>query len=673
MNFERLFQPIAIKGMHLDNRLVMPALHHQYTEGGFATERFNRYYWRRAEGGVGLVITGGCAVDGHVGYADMMSLADDRYIPGYKEFTDGMHRRGAKVAVQLMHTGRYGRKKYITGDDAAIAPSAVYSTYTRETPRAMTRDEIKTLICRWAQAASRAREAGFDAVEVTGASGYLISQFLSPVTNQREDEYGGSWENRCRFSVELISALRKAVGADYPLFMRVAGNDFIKGGNTGKECVAYCRMLEQVGIDMINVTGGWHETAVPQLPGEVPRGAFAYLAQAVKDAVCVPVMASNRFNDPVTAEKVLALGQADLIGIGRPLIADPDYPRKAYEGRADEIRHCVACNQGCLARMFFDRPVECLVNAAAGREYLQKEHRAAAAKKLLVVGGGPAGCEFAIQAARQGHQVTLWEKEGDIGGQLHIVKAPPSKKEFQTLIEYYRVMLKKADVKVMLHREARPDDIKSSEFDAVIVAAGVIYNRLALPEKGDIPVYSAADLLKGRVMAGRNVIVAGGGSVGCETAAYLAHEGSLSEEPLHFMLSWQSESIEKITGLLHTSRRNISIVDIDRVGAGFDPGCGWPVLADLKRLGVRQYPFTKIVNASEGKVLLEIKNKKNGEITHAELPCDTIVMAVGARPDNRLYEAVKNRGIPVYNIGDCAKVGKVMDAIRQADDLARML
>lgn len=670
MKFERLFQPITINGMELKNRLVMPALHHQYTTDGFATERFDQYYWRRAEGGAGLIIVGGCALDEHVGYADMMSLADDKFIPGYRTFTDGMHARGAKVAVQLMQTGRYGRVKYITGDDAAIAPSAVYSGYTRETPRAMTVEEIKTVIRRWAEAAARAREAGFDAVESTGASGYLISQFLSPVTNLREDEYGGSWENRCRFPLELVAALRRAVGPDFPLLVRVAGNDFVKGGNTNDECVAFCKLLEQAGVDLIDVTGGWHETTVPQLPGDVPRGGFAYLVQAVKDAVAIPVMACNRFNDPVVAERALALGQADLIGVGRPLIADPDYPVKAREGRAEEIRHCVACNQGCLARMFFDQPIECLVNGTAGREYLLEVKAPGPAKRLLVVGGGPAGCEFAIQAAQRGHKVTLWEKGAAIGGQLAVVAAPPSKREFATLPKYFDVMLKKTGVEVVLKQEATPEEINRGGFDAVILATGVVPKLFDLPGAGGIPVYPAVDVLEGRVMAGRNVLVVGGGSVGCETAAYLAHEGSLSEEQLAFMMSQRSETVEKIEGLLHSSRRNVTVVDVAKIGAGFDPGCGWPVLADLKRLGVKQYPLTKVVDVSGGRAVLEVTDKKTGETRPVEVPCDTIVMAVGSRPNDSLYEAMKDCGVPVYNIGDSAGVGKVLDAIRKADDLA---
>ncbi|UZQ51455.1 FAD-dependent oxidoreductase [Clostridium kluyveri] len=670
MNFRNLFKSITINGLILKNRLVMPAMHHGYTPDGFATARFNEYYWRRAEGGAGLIIVGGCVIDNYRGYSNIMSLESDDYILGYKEFTDGMHKRGAKVAVQLMHTGRYGRTKYITGDDAALAPSAVYSRYTGETPRAMTKDEITLVIKHWADAGLRAKKAGFDAVEVVGSAGYLISQFLSPVTNLREDEYGGSFENRCRFPLEVLSALRIAVGDDYPIFMRVSGNDFIKGGNTNEDCVAFCKMLDKAGIDMINVTGGWHETNIPQLPGDVPQGGYAYLAQGVKDAVSVPVMASNRFNNPVVAERTLALCQADLIGVGRTLIADPDWPIKVKEGRVEEIRRCTACNQGCLGRLFFDKPVECLVNGYAGREFLLQDTKLKPSKNILVIGAGPAGCEFAIRAAERGHKVTIWEMKDTIGGQLHLASTPPSKGEFQNLVHYFNAMLKKTGVKVVLNKEATIEGIEKENFHEVVVATGSIPSSISLPGDGNISVVTFSEILEGKEMAGRNVVVIGGSSVGCETAAYLAHEASLSKEQLYFMESQKSEGSEKISMMLNTSRRNIAIIDIAKIGSGFDPGCGWPVLKDLRRLGVKQYSFSKIAEVTNKGVFIESTNPKSKEVIKAELPCDTIVLAVGSKPNTSLFDTLSAGNISVHNIGDSGGIGNVLTAIRQACNLA---
>lgn len=672
MKFNHIFQPITINGLTLKNRLVMPAMHTSYAVGGFATERFNECYWRIAEGGVGLIMVGGCALDNHAGYPDMMDLSEDCFIESYKVFTDGIHARGCKVAVQLMQTGRYGQKAFVKGDDSTIAPSAVYSTYSGETPREMTREEIKTLIGQWADAAVRAKKAGFDAVESTGASGYLISQFLSPITNLRTDEYGGSFENRCRFPLELVKALREAVGPDYPLIMRVAGNEFMKGGNTNEECVAFCKLLEEAGIDMINVTGGWHETAVPQLPAIVPRGEYAYLAEAVKDAVSIPVLSCNRYNDPIVAERVLALGQADMVGVGRPLMADPDYPVKTMEGRLDEIRTCVGCNQGCLGRVFFGKPSECLVNGRAGREYLFKNVPEAPKKRLIVIGAGPAGCEFAIRAAENGHEVTLYEKASAIGGKLPLASVLQSKREFAELIRYYRVMLEKRGVRVILNHQVTEEELTYLDADAIIVAAGSEPKQISFPAMDHTQVCTAEDILGGQVMAGRNVIVIGGGAIGCEAAEYMAHEASLSPDQLYFKMSQRSEKIEKIVSMLNSSRRAIAIVDLVRIGNGYDPGCFWPVRSDLKRLGVRMFPWSQ-AEVSDGSVTITSKDKKTGQVSQTVFSCDTIVTAVGYKANKSLYEKLKAAGANVYQIGDAREIGKVLDAVRQANNLAALI
>ena len=670
MHYRRLFSSLRINTLELENRLVMPALHHGYTPGGHASERFNRYYWRRAEGGAGLIIVGGCMIDSYHGYPDIMSLENATFVPGWRNFVKGMHERGAKVCVQLMQTGRYGKSKYVYGDDAALAPSAVYSAYTQETPRAMTPDEIHNVIRCFAEASARAVEAGFDMIELSGSAGYLISQFLSPVTNLRTDEYGGDFAHRARFALEVVAAVRQAVGKGYPLAMRVAGNDFIRGGHGSGDCVAFCRLLEQAGIDMIDVTGGWHETSVPQLPGEVPRAAFTYLAQAVKDAVSVPVMASNRMNDPAVGERVLALEQADLIGVGRPLIADPDWPLKAQTGRADEIRRCVACNQGCLGRMFFDEPIECLVNGYAGREYLFVDSAPKASSKILVVGAGPAGCEFAIRAAERGHQVTIWEKSSRIGGQLSVVAVPPGKREFENLTAYFRAMMDKTGVAVEVNKEATAEAIRQAGFDEIVLAAGSVPVRICLPGSDIVPVCTAEDILTGREVAGRNVVVVGGGSVGCETAEYLAQDGSLTRDQLYFMMAYKAESPEAIASMLKTSRRKIAIVDMARIGRGFDHGCGWPVMQELRRLGVRLHPSSSIVEVTHGSVVIETRHKSDGEISRRELACDTIVLAVGSRPNTALLDELTEFGLRVHTIGDAVAVDKVLTAIRQADDLA---
>ncbi|MDR1132399.1 MAG: FAD-dependent oxidoreductase [Oscillospiraceae bacterium] len=670
MLLERLFTPLTINGLTLRNRAVMPAIHHLYTPDGAATERFNDYYYRRAEGGAGLLIVGGCSFDDYGKTKDMMSLQTDAYIPGWRAFTDGIHKRNAKVAVQLYHAGRYAKEKNLAGKKA-LSASAVYASYTRETPRAMTKDEIRRTIALCAQAAVRAGTAGFDAVELSASAGYLICQFLSPITNLREDEYGGSWENRCRFAVELIAAVRGAVGPDYPLFMRIAGNDFVPGSNTNEDAVRFAGVIAQAGIDMIDVTGGWHESRIPQITGDLPRGGYVYLAEAVRGAVSVPVMASNRINDPLLAEQILAQGSADLIALGRPLIADPDWVKKAAEGRPEEIRPCMACNQGCLAKTFFGKPVECLVNGEAGREYRLRDLTGTGPKRILVVGAGPAGCTFAAEAAERGHQVTLWEKSRRIGGQLEIVAAPPGKDEFTRLADYYRVILESRGVRPELGKEARAEDILVSGFDAVVLATGSSPRALPLPEQNDgsVPVVSAWHVLERRVIPGKNVVIVGGGSVGCETAQYLAHQGSISPEQLYFLMLNKAEDPEKIAQLLYSTNYTLSLLEItDRMGANFEAGTAWPVFADLKRFGVRQLTSAS-VHGIENKTLIVRQQLPEGEFTH-RIPCDTLVAAVGSRPENGLYAALAGKIRLLHVIGDAKQAGKISDAVTAAVDLA---
>ncbi|MDR0851827.1 MAG: FAD-dependent oxidoreductase [Clostridiales Family XIII bacterium] len=667
MTYEHLFSPLIINKLKIKNRIVMQPMHLLYTPDGFCTERFREYYFKRAEGGTGLIITGGCKFDDFGGAFSMMSLESDDFIPGWKAFTDGMHERDAKVGVQLYHAGRYSHQKGLKPGLEAIAPSAVYSTFTRETPKEMTRDELKEIIEKWTEGAVRAKKAGFDLVEIVGSAGYLICQFLSPVTNLRTDEYGGSWENRTRFPLELVASLRAAVGPDYPLCMRISGSDFMPGSNTNKDAIEFAKLMDAAGIDLLNVTGGWHETKVPQLPGDVPRGGYTYLAANVKDVVNIPVLASNRITTPALAEKLLAIGRCDLIGISRPLLADPEWPVKALEGRADEIRGCVACNQGCLAKTFFAKPVECLVNGDAGREYLCRDVKPKPSKDILVVGSGPAGCEFAIRASGYGHRVTLREKENTIGGQIPVAAVPPGKHEFRDLIRYYETMLKRCDVKVELGKEVTEDCI--GDFDAVVLATGVRYRSISLPANSSIPVYYASDVLSGNVVAGKNVVIVGGGSVGCETAQWLVHDASADGELLHFLMSVKAEPLDVLEAMIYHSDRTVNIVEIAKVGAGFDLGTGWPVLNDLKRMGVGTYGNSKLTEIRDRCVVFE-QTDQEGNPKTVTVPCDTIIVAVGSESNNALYEKIKDQVANLHLIGDAHAVGKVIDAVREADLLA---
>ncbi len=685
--YDRLLTPINIGGLVLKNRVVMPAIHLMYNMEGYATEQSNAFYWRRAEGGAGLIVVGGCRIDEYGGSPGMMSLETDAFIPGFKEFTDGMHERGAKVGIQLYHAGAYAHSIANEGRDA-LAPSAVFSKFTKEMPREMTIQELKTIIEKWAAGALRAKQAGFDLVEISASAGYLICQFLSPKTNLRTDEYGGSWENRTRFARELVAAVREAVGNDYPLCIRIAGHDFVEGSNTNTEAVEFAKCMEAAGVDMINVTGGWHETIIPQLTGDVPKAGFAYLAAAIKDAVTIPVAVSNRISDPALAESLLATGQADMISIGRALIADPDWVKKAENGDAALIKRCLACNQRCLARTFFAEPVECLINVFAGREAEQKCENTTTPQNILVVGAGAAGCEFAVGAASRGHKVTIWEKSEKIGGQIRYAAAHPSKIDFLNLVDYYNAMFKHMDIELMLNKTATAEEIAAGGNDLVVTATGSLPTELDPGWSEKIPVYTAYDVFEGRAIPGSDIVFVGGGATGCECAGLLARQASLSPEQMFFMLTQRAETPEKVLGMMDKCCRRITIIDMDKIGAGFEQGTAWPLFKDLDRLGVKRYSYAKVLEVTNSTVEIEALEPKTREqkamerktgvvepekIVRLSIPCDTIITAVGSTPDNSLYKQLSERGIRAINIGDSDSVSGIYGALLAANNAVELI
>lgn len=656
--YEHLARPIRVGSMTLKNRIMMTAMHHLYTENGLPTPRFNEYYWKRAEGGCALVVVGACRFDDYGAKASTMSLRDDSCVPAYKEFIEGMHRRGCKVAVQLYHAGRYMNKSDVIADDEAIGPSPVYTPYTKETCREMTSEDIDRVIREWAAGAARAKAAGFDAVEISASAGYLITQFLSPLTNRRTDEYGGSFENRCRFPLEVINAVREAMGPDYPILLRFGTHDLVPGSNGSEECLRIAKVLAR-HVDMLDLTGGWHESRTPQLTGETPRGAFTYLAKAIKEAVDIPVSIANRMGDPRTAEEAVALGYCDIVAMGRPLVADPELPNKLFSGKEHLIRRCVACNQGCLAGTFFDKPVRCLVNGLAGREYEISEAPAEKPKKILVVGGGPAGCETAIRAARRGHHVTIWEKNGSLGGQLRLTAALPARSEFFGLIRYHENALKDAGVKVELGREASADEILLSGFDEVVIATGRVHKPIKIRIKDNAPpVYTAEEVITENPVLGKRVAVIGGSFVGLEVARKLILEGSISPEQLFYLMRYKVEPPEKLEAMLNSSSRHVAVFEKGKLGAGYEPGIAWPVLEDLKRFGAELYKNTSVLEIDE-----------NGVVTaDFTWPCDAVVVAVGMEPGDRLYEQLKGR-IPCHIIGNAKYLGRAINAIEAGAEL----
>ena len=659
MEFSYLFSPITINNMDLKNRIVMTAMHLAYTPKGEVTDRLIAFYAKRAMGGVGLVIVGGCPVDEYGGMPSMIAIHDDSYIPGLESLTHAVKSRGAKIAAQLYQAGRYTHSSMI-GGRKPFSSSAVRSKLTGETPRALELEEIPGVQDSFAKAALRAKRAGFDAVEILGSAGYLISQFLSPITNLREDEYGGPLENRMRFGIEIIQKVRKAVGAEYPLFVRVAGNDFMEGGNTNREARLFAIEAEKAGADLFNVTGGWHETRVPQLTMCVPRQGYVYLAQGIKSVVSVPVLASNRINDPSTGEEILRNGAADMVTMARGLLADPDLPNKAQEGKSRLIYHCVACNQGCFDSIFQGRPATCLVNPIAGREAEFKSRPAPEPKKVLVIGGGPAGMKAACTASERGHNVTLIEKEDRLGGQLLLNRLIPGREEMETVAVDLINNLKTRNVEIILGKEADERLIGEISPDAVVVATG------ARPVLPDIPgvdgqnVVQAWDLLDGRAGTGEKVVIVGGNAVGLETALYLANQGTLSAGALHFLMANRAESIETLTELLNKGIKEVTVVEMTKK-AGQDIGLTtrWTVTGELKRLGVQVMTETRAVGITpEG---LEIERK--GSIVL--LASDSIVIAAGSRSENALADKLKDLSAEILVVGDAKTPRNALEAIRE--------
>ena len=663
MHYTRLFTPIQIGNMTLKNRIVMPAMHHLYTENGYCTPRFSQYYWEKVEGGAGLIIVGSCRFDDYGAKDNSMSLRTDDTIPGWRAFTDGVHKRGGKVAVQLYHAGRYMPKRDVPCGGDALSPSATYASYTRETAPEMTRAQMEQLLKDYAAGAKRALEAGFDAVEISASSGYLLCQFLSPLTNLRTDEFGGSFENRVRYPLMVIETVKGALDGKVPLILRLGADDFVPGSCTLEDAMRFAPLAEEKGVDLFNVTGGWHETKIPQLTGDLPRGGLSYLGKGIRSVVSVPVMMCNRIQDPDTAEKVLALNRADLVGMGRPLLADPELPNKAREGRTHEIRPCMACNQGCLANTFFDRPITCLSNGRCGRELELPRQKTADPKSVLVIGGGPAGCEAALRAAEAGHRVTLMEQADRLGGQLRQAAVIPSKGEFEELIAFYERNLPQAGVQVLLNRKAAPED--AAGFDKVVVATGGRPNVTPLPAaQNAVPIYTARQILTGEIMAGASVVVIGGSYIGCLTAQYLAREGAMNADELFFSTIYQSDTAEHIAARLNQPDRKVVLLEQGKkIGAGFESGTSWPVLGDLSRMGVPFKKLTKVTSITDQGVYAE-ETQKDGTVESRFFPCDCVVVASGVHPDDALYQELLSAGADAVCIGNASQLGKAIEAIR---------
>jgi len=633
-----LFTPINIGPLALPNRIIMPAI--TTLIDNVEISRWVDFYAERAKGGAGLLIVGGLQTlfPGRESRLGKVHLHNDRDIARLSELTEAVHRNSGIVAAQLAthnywaKNGKIDAAEYIGPSEVDISTDGLHPSYCQcellPKVRALTVAEIITIEEAIGDAAARAQQAGFDAIELLVAAGNLFNRFLNPCTNQRTDEYGGSLENRTRIVVRAISDIKKKVGQNFPLICRISGLDMVPWGLELDSWKEIASILEKAGSHALSLYPGWHETRQPRHQMSVPRGHFVYLAQAIKEAVGIPVAANIRINDPLLAEQVVAEGRADLVAMGTPLIADPYLPRKAMEDRLEDIRMCGACCN-CWDRLVNGEPIDCTVNARVGREAQYPIKPAAESKKVYVIGGGPAGMEAARVAARRGHQVRLFEKKDKLGGQLLYATLPPYKDEWNNLIRYLSTQLKKLAVDIRLREECTAARIENDKPDAVIIATGATPIIPEIPGIDGQNVATAFEVLDGSKDVGQNVVVVGGGAIGCETAEYLCREG-----------------------------RHVTLLEMtDLIGKDIGVWNRWVVLDRISE-NVRLETNVKLEEIHEKGVLAT-----RADTQPAFFETDSVVIAVGMKPVDRLVNELRGRAASLHVIGDCARLGKVRDAI----------
>lgn len=649
--YGNVLSTFRIKGLELRNRIVMPAISTNYASNkGFVTQRLIDYLEERAAGGAALIIIECGSIfypEGRMN-VNQLGLYDDVLIPGLNKLINIVHAHGTKVAFQLHHGG-----KRATSDITGVEPvsSSSIPIMARkpdwgegQAPRALNLEEIKMIVQAFGRAAARVKEAGGDAIEIHGAHGFLILEFLSPYSNMRTDKYGKNIQGRARFACEIVREVRRRVGKQFPILFRISADEHVDGGLTLEDAKIIVQILERAGVDAFNVASGNHDSPEAVIPPAVYTPGFrVHLAEGIKQVVSVPVIAGGRINSPKLAEEILASRKADLVAIGRGLLADPEFPNKVACGRTDEIRKCIACNQGCIDRYrMFDSKgsslMTCVVNPMVGSERESAIKRAEATKRMVVIGGGAAGMEAALVLALRGHEVILFEKENVLGGQLRLAANVPDSSEMKNVVSYFETQLALLGVQVLLNKEATPEAILKAEPQVVILATGGVPIIPAIHGCNANNVFTALDVLNGEEV-GRSVVVAGGGIVGCETAKFLAQKG------------------KQVTLLEKT--------------ANIAPGLG-PIRRSLLRRSLAEYHVdiqcdTEIEGIEDKNVI--IRSRK-------ELAADTVVLALGSRSDGKLEKLLKkhdNKTFLMHRVGDCNRPGSLLDAIHGAFHIARNL
>lgn len=670
VKYPHIFSPLKVGHTEIKNRILMGSMHTGLEDLPDAGERMAAYFVERAKGGVGMIITGGIGPHPAAGHgAKLLGLGD---VAMHRQVTTAVHEAApdVKIVMQILHSGP------LAGTPECVAPSPIKSRIARYVPNELTEEGINEQIAAFANCAALAKQAGYDGVEIIGSAGYLISTFLVEKTNQRSDHWGGSWENRMRFPVEVVRAVRKAVGPDFIFVFRISAMDMLQGGLAWAEVVSLARALEAEGVDVISTHFCWHESFVPTIATMVPRAAFAGVTGRLRKELSIPVITSNRINMPQVAEDVLARGDADIVSMARPMLADAELVNKAREGREDEINTCIACNQACLDHTFTGKLTSCLVNARACRETEISIMPAKAPRRLAVVGAGPAGLAYATIAAERGHKVTLFDAASEIGGQFNLAKQIPGKEEFHETLRYFARMIERHGVELRLNTRVDADQLNAMGFDEVVVATGITPRTPAMPGIDHPKVARYIDVIRGEAQVGQKVAIMGAGGIGFDVAELITHSGTSAALDIDvFAREWgvdfKNHPRGGVTGLepqVASNGREVTLLQrkATPVGQGLGKTTGWTHRLTLQRRGVKMVSGVEYVEIDDAGLHCLI----GGEPTLLDV--DTVIVCAGQEPARGLYDDLVALDVPAQLIGGAYEATELdaKRAIKQATELA---